>query len=343
MHPKKKSVTYSKIAGDAIVDLAKMDKKVVGITAAMPSGTGLTTLMKDHPDQYFDVGIAEGHAVTFAGGMATEGFKPIVAIYSTFLQRAFDNILHDICIQNLPVIFAMDRAGLVGADGPTHHGVFDITYLRSLPNMTVMIPRDENELRQMFYTAYTLDSPSAIRYPRGNAEGVELHAEFYPLEIGKGEVLMESPNPDVAILSVGTCVYPSVDAARRLAEEGISAIVADMKFVKPIDAELLKSIVSQTKQVVTVEENSAQGGFGSAVAEWFIENNIFDVKQKILGIGDHFVDHGTQSELRAREGIDADGIFNATRLFVKDQRAQGAQVEKTIMPIKDYIPTSKSP
>lgn len=299
--------SYTKVFGEAVVQLAKRNKKIVGITAAMPEGTGLNILQKEIPDRFFDVGIAEQHAVTFSAGLATEGYIPICAIYSTFLQRAFDQIIHDVALQNLHVIFAIDRAGLVGADGPTHHGAFDLSYLRLIPGMVIMAPKDESELRDMLYTATVYNKgPVAIRYPRGNGVGVQLKDDFDLIEIGKAEVLKEGE--DLAILAIGNMVYPSLRAAEKLREYGIEAMVVNMRFVKPLDEALLEQVFERFDKVVTVEENTIKGGFGSAVVEYAVSKGVKNVEFLIHGLPDEFIEHGTQAELWHMLKLDPDGI-----------------------------------
>jgi len=298
--------SYTSVFGGALVKLARENPRIVAITAAMCEGTGLNAFAEAFPDRFYDVGIAEQHGVTFAAGLATEGFLPVVAIYSSFLQRAYDQILHDVCLQNLPVTFALDRAGFVGEDGPTHHGLFDFSYLRAIPNMVVMAPKDENELQRMLRTALACGKPAAIRYPRGSGLGVPLDPEPEPLEIGKGEVLAEGT--EVAILAIGAAVYPALAAAQQLREEGISAAVVNVRFVKPLDGELLLKLAGSFRKILTVEENVLKGGFGSAVLEFLEEHNLQGVQVKRLGIGDEFVEQATQAEQRASCGIDAQGI-----------------------------------
>jgi 1-deoxy-D-xylulose-5-phosphate synthase len=307
---------YTKVFGTALVELAKTNDKVVGITAAMPDGTGLNILQKEMPERFFDVGIAEQHAVTFAAGMATEGFTPVCAIYSTFLQRAFDQIVHDCAIQRLPVVFAMDRGGLVGADGPTHHGAFDLSYLRFIPNMTIMVPKDEQELRDMLYTSTEYkDGPTAIRYPRGAGVGVPLAASgFKALPIGQGEMMKDGD--DLAIIGVGPLLYQAMQAAEDLDREGISTAVFNARFVKPLDEALLEGIGLRFKHVLTIEENSVKGGFGSAVAEFFAQKG-FKSNIRIHGIPDHFIEHGSPAELLKEIGLDRTGIAVAARDLVK--------------------------
>lgn len=310
--------SYTKIFGEALVQVVKENPKVVGITGAMPDGTGLDILQKECPQNYYDVGIAEEHAVTFAAGLATQGIIPVVGIYSTFMQRAIDQIIHDVSLQKLHVVFAMDRAGLVGADGPTHHGTFDITYLRMIPGMVIMAPKDESELRDMLYTATAYGKgPIALRYPRGNALGVELKPGFDFIEIGKAERLTEGK--DVAIIAIGSMVDYSLKAAEKLSLEGINCEVINMRFAKPLDTDLLDDIAERHSRIITAEENSLPGGFGSAVVEYFNDNNY---KNDILRIGlpDHFVDHGTQEELHHLLGIDPDGIAEKVKSFCSSKR-----------------------
>jgi 1-deoxy-D-xylulose-5-phosphate synthase len=275
-----------------------------------------------YPERFFDVGICEQHAVTFAAGLALEGFKPVVAVYSTFLQRAYDQIVHDVCLQNLPVTFVMDRGGLVGEDGPTHHGVFDLCYLRHIPNMVLMAPADENGLQQMLKTALEHGGPIALRYPRGTVEGVSMDGEFKMLPVGQGELLREGD--DLAILAIGNRVWPAVAAAKSLEGEGISAAVANCRFVKPLDRQLIIQLAGQTERLLTVEENSLQGGFGSAVLELLAEEGLTGVRVVRLGIGDHFVEHGSQQVQRASCGIDAATIAEAARVMIKGDGAEHA-------------------
>ena len=311
---------YTTIFGNALVEIVKQNPKVVGITGAMPDGTGLDILQKECPKNYFDVGIAEEHAVTFAAGLATQGIIPIVGIYSTFLQRAFDQIIHDVALQKLHVVFVMDRAGLVGADGPTHHGAFDISYLRFIPGMVLMAPKDEAELRNMLYTAVEYkDGPIALRYPRGNALGVEVKPGFEKIEIGKAEILKSGE--DVALLAYGSMVHYALIASEKLESQGIHCEVVNMRFAKPLDKELLDDVASRFRKVVTLEENSIIGGFGSGVLEYFSEKNY---KNDLLRIGlpDKFVDHGTQEELHKMLGIDPDGIVNQVVNFIEIKKSK---------------------
>lgn len=311
--------SYTEIFGEAITELAAQNEKIVGITAAMPDGTGLNILKRKFPEKYFDVGIAEQHAVTFSAGLAVEGYIPVAAIYSTFLQRAFDQIIHDVALQKLPVIFAIDRGGLVGADGPTHHGTFDLTYLRLIPNMVVMAPKDEAELRNMLYTAILYrKGPVAIRYPRGNAVGVPI-TEFEQIEIGKGELLRDGS--DIAILGIGNMATNTLKAVLSLEKQGISAAAYNMRFVKPLDVILLKEIFDRFDKILTVEDNTIIGGFGSAVAEFAIQ---YGYKNDILlhGIPDKFVEHGTPAELHAMLRLDTEGIATVAMEFLNRKRVK---------------------
>jgi len=309
--------TYTKVFGKTMIELARADRRVAAVTAAMPEGTGLTEFADTFPDRFFDVGIAEQHGVTFAAGMATEGFRPVVAVYSTFLQRAYDQILHDVCLENLPVTFALDRGGIVGDDGPTHHGLFDLSYLRSLPNMVVMAPKDENELRRMMLTAVQHDGPVAIRYPRGTAVGVKTDPEITPLPIGKAEVITEGD--DVLILAIGNSVSEALRAQERLLEEeGLEATVVNCRFVKPLDAELIASLGRKIPRIITVEENVRQGGFGSAILECLSDEGVTDFCLERIGIPDIFVEHGPQNFLRSKYGIDAPAIVTAAKHLMPD-------------------------
>jgi 1-deoxy-D-xylulose-5-phosphate synthase len=313
--PKASTKSYTEVFGETIVQLAEEDKKIIAITAAMPEGTGLISFSKLFPERFFDVGIAEQHGLTFAAGLAADGYRPVAAIYSTFVQRAYDQVFHDICLQKLPVTIAMDRAGLVGDDGPTHHGVFDLSYLRHLPGMTLMAPKDENELRHMLKTAIYSGAPMALRYPRGAGYGVELDAELKSLEIGRGELLSEGR--DLTIVAIGATVYPALEAAEALRLKGIDAAVINARFVKPLDADLILSSARKTGCIMTVEENALQGGFGSAVLELLFDNNLQDVKVRRLGIPDRFIEQGSQAQLRRDVGIDAEGIAAAAKEFMK--------------------------
>lgn len=306
--------SYTAIFGETIRKIAAEDDRVIAITAAMPDGTGLTGFAREFPDRFFDVGISEQHAVTFAAGLATDGFRPVFAVYSTFLQRAYDEIF-DVCLQNLPVVFAIDRAGVVGNDGPTHHGLLDLSYLRPFPNMTIMAPKDENELGHMLATALDIQGPSALRYPRGNGLGVPLDQNPAPIPVGKGEVVREGVTG--VLLAVGTMVHPSLEAAERLAGEGISMAVINARFVKPLDRGLIKEYALRTRVVITVEENVVQGGFGAAVLEFLEEEGIEGVRVRRLGFPDRYIEQGEQSELRSMNGLDAEGIARSVREFLR--------------------------
>ncbi|MEZ4389385.1 MAG: 1-deoxy-D-xylulose-5-phosphate synthase [Candidatus Krumholzibacteriia bacterium] len=303
--------SWTKVFGDHLTELAAADPRIHAITAAMPSGTGIETFQARYPDRTWDVGIAEGHAVTFAAGLACRDLRPVCAIYSTFLQRALDQIIHDVALQKLPVVFAIDRAGVVGEDGPTHHGVFDLTFLRMVPGMVVMAPSDENELRRMLVTALRRDDgPSAIRYPRGAAQGVDMEAECLPLELGKARRLREGDG--LAILAVGSEVYPALEAAAILERRGLAAEVVDMRFVKPLDHEVLADVWARHRLVLTVEENALAGGFGAAVLEWAHEQPVTEAPRVVrLGIPDRFQDQAARSDLLAAAGLDAAGIAAA--------------------------------
>jgi len=310
--------TYTAVFGSTIVELAEEDKRIIAITAAMPDGTGLVPFSKAFPERFFDVGIAEQHALTFAAGLAVEGFKPVAAIYSSFTQRAYDQLFHDICLQKLPVTLAMDRAGLVGDDGPTHHGAFDLSFTRHLPQMTVMAPKDENELRRMLKTAVNSGTPISLRYPRGAGFGVDLDKDIHELSIGSGERL--SAGKDVAIIAIGTTVYPALEAANLLAKEGIAATVVNARFVKPLDRDLILTVARECGAIITVEENALRGGFGSAVLELLSDELITGLKVKRIGIPDRFIEHGTQTELRKILGLDASGIAGSVKtLLGKDK------------------------
>jgi len=297
--------TYTQVFGDWLVDMARLDSRLVGITPAMREGSGLVRFSEEFPDRYIDVGIAEQHSVTFAAGLACEGLKPVVAIYSTFLQRGYDQLIHDVAIQNLPVLFALDRAGLVGGDGATHNGAFDLAYLRCVPNMVVMTPSDENECRQMLFTAFQLDRPTAVRYPRGTGPGVEAKKEMSALPLGRAEIRRTGRR--VAILAFGSMVKPSLGAADEL-----DATVVNMRFVKPLDEELVLKMARTHELIVTVEEHQVMGGAGSAVGEALCAHGIL-VPMLHLGLPDGFIDHGDAAALLARAGLDKDGILNSVR------------------------------
>ncbi|MFB2936704.1 1-deoxy-D-xylulose-5-phosphate synthase [Aerosakkonemataceae cyanobacterium BLCC-F154] len=320
---KPKPPAYSKVFAHTLVKLAENNPKIVGITAAMATGTGLDKLQAKLPNQYIDVGIAEQHAVTMAAGLACEGMRPVAAIYSTFLQRGYDQVVHDVCIQKLPVFFCLDRAGIVGADGPTHQGMYDIAYLRCLPNMVLMAPKDEAELQQMIVTGieYT-DGPIAMRYPRGNGYGVPLMEEGWePLPIGKAEVLRQGD--DVLLLGYGSMVYPAMQAAEILSEHGIEATVVNARFVKPLDTELILPLAKQIGRVVTLEEGCVMGGFGSAVAEALLDHNVL-VPVIRVGVPDILVDHATPNESMADLGLTPPQIAERVRLAFFSQQASAA-------------------
>jgi 1-deoxy-D-xylulose-5-phosphate synthase len=300
--------TYTEVFGKTMSELAAKDKKIVAVTAAMPEGTGLSNFAEKYPERFFDVGIAEQHGVTFAAGLATEGLKPVVAIYSTFLQRGFDQIVHDVCLESLPVVFAIDRGGLVGEDGPTHHGVFDLSFLRSLPNMVIMAPKDENELRRMLLTAVEHPGPIALRYPRGKGTGIEIEKEIRPVEIGKAEIVKEGN--DILILAIGRAVLDAMEATDIMEKNGISAMVVNCRFVKPLDLELIVRLAGQYSKIITVEENARQGGFGSSVLESLSDAGISGFSLKRIGIPDAFIEHGSVEILRSKYGLDAKGIVD---------------------------------
>ena len=304
---KKSPPSYTEIFAQAVIDCAARDEKIVAITAAMPTGTGLKKFAEKFPRRFFDVGIAEEHAVTLAAGMAAGGLKPVVAIYSTFMQRGYDQILHDICLQNLPVLLCLDRAGLVGEDGATHHGAFDLAYLRTIPNMNILAPKDENELRQMIFAAVKKNFPVAIRYPRGAGLGVEVATEPEEIPWGKAEVIAQSQSADVAIFAVGTMVKISTDAAKLLREKNIWADVINARFVKPFDAELIKKSARAAKLLVTCEEGTLTGGFGSAIAEFLSDEKISTPLLR-FGIADKFIEQGTRAELLNMCGLTAEKI-----------------------------------
>ncbi len=304
--------TYTKVFGDTMCELMKDDEKIIGLTAAMPDGTGIDKVLEKFPERSFDIGIAEQHAVTFCAGMACEGLKPVAAIYSTFLQRGFDQIIHDVCLQDLNVTFAMDRAGIVGADGPTHHGLLDIAYLRGYPNIVLMAPKDEAELRDMLLTAIEHPAPAALRYPRGNGFGVDISAKPKQIKIGTAEVLKDGK--DLAIFAYGSMVYPAVEAAERLDKEGISATVINARFVKPLDEKLILELVGKHSLFLTVEEAYLAGGFGSAIMEFLEEREVLDkLKVVRMGVPDRIVTHGDPKLLLAKYGLDADGIYEKVK------------------------------
>ncbi|MFC1956321.1 1-deoxy-D-xylulose-5-phosphate synthase [Chloroflexota bacterium] len=313
---KKEVPTYSEVFAQTLLKLARENPKLVAITPAMPEGNYLSIIQAEFPHRVFDVGICEQHAVTFAAGLATQGFMPVVAIYSTFLQRAFDQIIHDVCLQDLPVVFAIDRGGIVGDDGKTHQGTFDLSYLTLIPNLIVSAPKDENELQHLIYTAVKAGRPMAIRYPRSVGEGVELDTELHEIPIGKGEMLRSGE--DVAILAIGAMVMPALEAAGELASYGIEATVVNSRFVKPLDSELIIDLAGRIKLMVTVEENTLNGGFGSEISKLLQESNLHDIRLKNIGIPDEFVEHGTQAILRAKYNLDTEGIVQQVLTLFPD-------------------------
>jgi 1-deoxy-D-xylulose-5-phosphate synthase len=301
--------TYTEVFGRTMCELMEKDERIVALTAAMPDGTGIDKVLERFPERSYDVGIAEQHAITFCAGMACEGLKPVAAIYSTFLQRAFDQVIHDVCLQDLNVTIAMDRAGIVGADGPTHHGLLDIAYLRGYPNIALMAPKDEAEMRDMLLTAIEHPHPAALRYPRGNGFGVDISAEPKKIEIGKAEVMRDGS--DVAIIAYGTLAYAAMDAAGRLEKDGLDAAVINARFVKPLDNKLIVSLAKEMRLIVTVEDAYLAGGFGSAVLELLEENGLSDkIKVVRMGVPDRIITHGDPKLLMAKYGLDADGIYS---------------------------------
>ena len=314
-----RGVSYTRVFGDTLCRLARTDKRVVAITAAMPGGTGLLPFAAEFPDRFFDVGIAEQHAVTFAAGLALEGLRPFFAVYSSFMQRSLDQLIHDVCLPNLPVTIALDRSGVVGDDGPTHHGVFDLAFLRFIPNLVVMAPADENELQHMLHTALAHHGPVVLRYPRGNGEGVALEPDFRRLEIGRGTVLREGT--DVLLLPIGNRVGPALAAAARLEVQGIDAAVINPRFLKPLDSDLIADWAARTGRVVTVEDNCVQGGFGSAVLEALNERGLH-LPVRRLGYEDRFIEHGPQAVLWRAAGIDADGIVHSVLDLLRPDQTQ---------------------
>lgn len=310
LKPKGPVPSYTEVFGKTIVKLAKEDKRIIGICAAMLEGTGLDKFSEEFPKRFYDVGIAEQHAVTFAAGLATSGYRPVVAIYSTFLQRAYDQIAHDVCLQNLPVTFVLDRGGIVGEDGPTHHGLFDIAYLRHLPNMVVMAPKDENELQHMLYTALNYNGPVTIRYPRGEGAGVFLEEDLRRIGIGEGEIITDGT--DAFILAFGNTVMPALQASKAMAAEGISVGVANLRFAKPLDKELVLAITNRVERLVTVEEHILAGGFGSAILELLADAGK-GMEVKRLGIPDEYIEHGSQKILRSKYALDTEGIVSALK------------------------------
>ena len=322
---------YTTVLGTTLCELMTADARIVALTAAMPDGTGIDKVLEKFPERAFDVGIAEQHAVTFCAGMACEGLKPVAAIYSTFLQRAFDQVIHDVCLQNLNVTFAMDRAGIVGADGPTHHGLLDIAYLRGYPNIVLMAPKDEAEMRDMLHTAIEHPGPAALRYPRGNGFGVDISEPPKQLEIGKAEILRDGG--EVAILAYGSMVYPSMEAAKSLEKDGVESTVINARFVKPLDSELIIALARSRRLIVTVEDAYLAGGFGSAVLELLEENSLSDkIKVVRMGVPDRIVTHGDPKLLLAKYGLDADGIYSRVieTLDIMDEKRVGKKQIKAV-------------
>ena len=316
--PKKKSArpSYSSFAVNTLIQLAKEDPRIVTITAAMSEGTGLGAFEKVFPERLYDVGIAEQHAVTFAAGLAAQGMRPVIPIYSTFLQRAYDQVVHDVATQNLPVTFCIDRGGLVAEDGTTHHGAFDLAYLRHVPNMVVMAPKDENELQHMVKSCISYDRPAAVRYPRGSSLGVDMDPMPQALPLGKGELLREGT--DIALVAIGVTVHQAAAAAERLAQEGISAAVVNARFVKPLDGDLIAAVAREVKCLLTVEESTAMGGFGSAILELLSEKGIINLPTKCLGLPDWFIEQGPQDLLREKYGLTADGVHQQAKQLLAD-------------------------
>lgn len=316
--------TYTEVFANTLVDLAEKDTSIVGITAAMAEGTGLKKMHQRFPERYFDVGIAEQHGVTFAAGLAVGGMRPVVAIYSTFMQRAFDQVIHDVCMQDLHVVFAMDRAGIVGEDGPTQHGVFDIAFMRIVPNMRVMAPKDENELRHMLYTAIYMDGPVSLRYPRGKSVGVLLDPELHKLEIGKAELLSPATlemaeQQDCAILAYGSAVAQAELAAKELVDEGISVTVVNARWAKPLDEELILRLAEGTKHLVTIEDHVVAGGFGSAVLELLESQGIRNIDVRRIGCPDKLIEHGAPSILKELYGLSSSHIKDVVREMLRSE------------------------
>ena len=308
-----KAPSYGQVFAQTVTRLMEENDKIIAITAAMLDGTGLSPVAARFPKRVIDVGICEQHAVTLAAGLSTQGYIPIIAIYSTFLQRAYDQIIHDVCLQKLPVVFAIDRAGIVGDDGKTHQGPFDISYLRSVPNMIISAPANEDEFQHLLYTAVNCGQPMAIRYPRGSGVGVPLKPHFEQLPIGKGEVLRDGE--DLAILAIGVTVYPALTAAKKLAEEGIDCAVVNSRFAKPLDEELILALATKTKKVLTIEENTLAGGFGSAVLELLHNAGLPQINVDCLGLPDWFIEHGTQQHFRSKFDLDTNGIIRRIKTY----------------------------
>jgi 1-deoxy-D-xylulose-5-phosphate synthase len=305
---------YQDVFGHTLVELAEMDSRIMGVTPAMPSGSSLNIMMKAMPDRAFDVGIAEQHAVTFSAGLATQGLVPFCNVYSTFMQRAYDQVLHDVCLQNLPVVLCLDRAGFAGADGPTHHGAYDIAYFRCVPNLVVSSPMNEEELRNLMYTGSLHNGPFSIRYPRGNGVMPEWKTPFREIPVGQGRIVKEGE--EVAFLTIGHIGNYAVEACQNLAKEGLNPAHYDMRFVKPLDEELLHEVFGKFKKVVTIEDGCLMGGFGSAVLEWMVDQG-YTAQVKRLGIPDEVIEHGEQIELHRECGFDPEGIAAAVRTLAE--------------------------
>ena len=335
--PAKKAArpSYTQIAVDTLVKLAREDKRILAITAAMCEGTGLNAFEKEFPGRIYDVGIAEQHAVTFAAGLAAQGMRPVVAMYATFLQRAYDQVVHDVATQNLPVTFCIDRGGLVAEDGTTHHGAFDYAYLRHVPNMVVMAPKDENELQHMLKTSLEYDGPASVRYPRGVSLGVQMDAAPKALPIGKGELLRDGT--DVAIVAIGVPVWQAVKAAEQLSQEGLSTAVINARFAKPLDHELIVGVAKRVRYVITVEEGCKMGGFGSAVLEALSDAGVTGVTTKILGLPDWYIEQGPQDLLRERYGLTTEGIYRSVKELVSKSPTDSRERELFSAAI-DHLP-----
>ncbi|MDD4602015.1 MAG: 1-deoxy-D-xylulose-5-phosphate synthase [Negativicutes bacterium] len=312
--------SYTSVFSDTLVNIAKQDNKIVAITAAMPEGTGLRKFATAFPNRFFDVGIAEQHAITMAAGLASQGEKPLVALYSTFAQRGYDQIIHDVCLQSLPVVFALDRAGIVGEDGPTHHGVFDYSYLRHIPNLILLAPKDENELQHMLFTAFSLNAPVAIRYPRGSGTGIPLDESLQQITLGTSEELKQGK--DVAFIAIGSMVGVCMEASKLLKERGIEAGVVNARFIKPIDEAMLRRVARDVGVIVTVEDNVLAGGFGSAVLETLNTYNLNWVKTLRIGFPDKFIEHGTRAELLELYGLSPTKIAGRVSLFMQQYGAR---------------------
>ncbi len=313
----KKKASFSQIFGQSLVKIAEKDQDVLGITAAMPEGTGLNILRDKYPNRFFDVGIAEQHAITLASGLAKGGKKPVVALYSSFLQRAYDQVIHDVCIQNLPVTIAIDRSGIVGSDGETHQGTFDLSFLRIVPNMIVMAPRDENQLQHMLYTAINSGKPAALRYPRGDIYGVEMDAQLEEIPIGKAEMICEGE--DLLIIAIGTTVYPALEAAGLLEKQGVNIGVLDGRFIKPLDEKMILNKMKEYKKILTIEEQVLAGGFGSSILELANGNGLYDLQVRRHGLPDNFIEHGSQARMRNIYKLDSHGIAELALEFLTNQ------------------------